>query len=219
MHCSEAFRANFYFDFKVVTKARTGSSMGHLQWYLPIYVMVDLFHVAQNLWRTPTMVVVSGLDEDLFSNLMDPGWNSKIHYGKDMINCVVAQHTFKFKWRPYISLGCAYLQSIGYNTHCTREPDVGMIGNASIMWGGACYMLIFSMVDFVYWEMALLGSTSTKFIMRLWCRWNRFWRLRDWNYWGGENMANSPYLRVNTHNNGCWHPCWLHIVDLPSWPS
>jgi hypothetical protein len=49
MHCSEAFRAKFYSDFKGVTKARTGSSMGHLQWFLPMHVMVDLFHVAQNL--------------------------------------------------------------------------------------------------------------------------------------------------------------------------
>ena len=73
MHCSEAFRAKFYSDFKGVTKARTGSSMGHLQWFLPMHVMVDLFHIAQNLCRTRTMVVVSGPDEDLFSSLMDPG--------------------------------------------------------------------------------------------------------------------------------------------------
>jgi hypothetical protein len=31
IHCSEAFRAKFYFDFKGVTKARIGSGMGHLQ--------------------------------------------------------------------------------------------------------------------------------------------------------------------------------------------
>ena len=97
MHCSEAFRAKFYSDFKGVTKARTRSSMGHLQWFLQMHVMVDLFHVAQNLRRTPTMVVVSGLDEDLFSSLMDPGWDSKIHCGKDIINCVVAKHTVKFR--------------------------------------------------------------------------------------------------------------------------
>ena len=66
MHCIEAFRAKFYSNFKGVTKAMTGCSMGHLQWFLPMHVMVDLFHVAQNLRRTPTMVVVSGPDEDLF---------------------------------------------------------------------------------------------------------------------------------------------------------
>ena len=77
MHCSEAFRAKFYADFKGVTKASTGSSMGHLQWFLPMHVMVDLFHVAQNLRRTPTMVVVSGPYEDLFSSLMDSGGTHK----------------------------------------------------------------------------------------------------------------------------------------------
>ena len=71
--------------------------MGHLQWFLPMHVMVDLFHVAQNLRRTPIMVVVSGPDEDLFLSLMDPGWDSTIHCGKDIINGVVAKHSVKFR--------------------------------------------------------------------------------------------------------------------------
>ena len=97
MHCSEAFKVKFYVDFKGVTNARTGSSMGQLQWFLPMHVMVDMFHVAQNMRRTPTMVVVSGPDEDLFSSLMDPGWDLTMHCGKDIINCVVAKHIVKFR--------------------------------------------------------------------------------------------------------------------------
>lgn len=49
MHCSEAFGTKFCFDFKIASKKKTGSSMGHLQRFLPMHVMVDLFIVAQNL--------------------------------------------------------------------------------------------------------------------------------------------------------------------------
>ena len=126
MHCSEAFRAKFYSDFKGVTKARTGSSMGHLQWFLPMHVMVDLFYVAQNLRQTPTMVVVNGPYEELFSSLMDPGWDSKSHCGKDIINCMVAKHTAKFRRGQYVSLGCAYLQQL-VTTHIDQVHNEVMV--------------------------------------------------------------------------------------------
>lgn len=82
---------------KELSKARTGSSMGHFQWFLPMHVIVDIFHVTQILQQTSTMVVVTGGDEELFLRLMDLGRDSKIHCGKDIINCVVAKHNVKLR--------------------------------------------------------------------------------------------------------------------------
>jgi hypothetical protein len=72
MHTSEAFRAKLRVDFQAVTKATTGSRMGHLQWFLPLHVFVDLFAPAQNsIRRTSTLYVVNNPSEELFMNLMD----------------------------------------------------------------------------------------------------------------------------------------------------
>lgn len=60
MHTSEAFRFKLRQDFQAVTKATTGSQIGHLQWFIPLHVFVDLFAPEEdNMRRTATLYVVN----------------------------------------------------------------------------------------------------------------------------------------------------------------
>jgi hypothetical protein len=61
MASSEAFRAKFFYDFRKSMKSSTGSQSTHIQWFVPISVFVDLFAVADDICRTPTLFVIKDL--------------------------------------------------------------------------------------------------------------------------------------------------------------
>jgi hypothetical protein len=81
MHTSEAYRRKLAADFSLVMKATTGNKVAHVQWFLPIHVIVDLFHPAKNSRRIATMYTFVSLSNMLFNSLMDPGWDEKHHIG------------------------------------------------------------------------------------------------------------------------------------------
>lgn len=98
MHTSEAFRAKFRVDFQSVTKATTGSRMGHLQWFLPLHVFVDLFAPdGDNMRRTSTLYVLNNPSDELFASLMDPGWEQKIVVAKDIVRCTISMPSVTFR--------------------------------------------------------------------------------------------------------------------------
>lgn len=98
MHTSEAFRAKLYADFQSVTKSTTGSRMGHLQWFLPLHVFVDLFAAAEDtMRRTSTLYIVENPSEEVFTSLMDPGWQTKVVFGKDIVRCTISLPSVTFR--------------------------------------------------------------------------------------------------------------------------
>jgi hypothetical protein len=97
MVTSECFRSRFRNDFQVSMKPSVGSKVTHINWFLPIHVMVDLFAPAE-VYRTPSMFVFKQLNEESFSSLMDCGWDSKICVGMDIIKCIVDRSTVIFRY-------------------------------------------------------------------------------------------------------------------------
>ena len=98
IHTSEAFRAKLRADFQSVTKATTGSCMGHLQWFVPLHVFVDLFAPdGNNMRRTSTLYVLNNPSDDLFTSLMDPGWQQKIVVAKDIVRCTISMPSVTFR--------------------------------------------------------------------------------------------------------------------------
>ena len=53
MFTLEAFRRKMADDIAAAMKGSTGSFMAHVQWFMPIHVMVDLFTCAADSRRTP----------------------------------------------------------------------------------------------------------------------------------------------------------------------
>ena len=98
MHTSEAFRFKLWADFQAVTKATTGSHMGHLQWFIPLHMFVDLFACEEeSIKRTTVLYVVNNPSNELFTSLMDAGWHQKIVFGKDIVRCTISIDTISFK--------------------------------------------------------------------------------------------------------------------------
>lgn len=97
MHISEAFKAKFWVDFRAVTKATTWSHIAHLQWFLPIHVMGDLFHVTINTCKTSTLYVVNKPSPELFDSLMVKGWHQKVHMKGNIIRCIIVAEIVTFK--------------------------------------------------------------------------------------------------------------------------
>jgi len=90
MASSEAFRAKLRFDFQTSMKPTTGSRATHLQWFMPIGILVDLFAPGSNcMHKTPTMFVWRSLSKPLIESLMDSGWDEKVTIGLDAIRCIV----------------------------------------------------------------------------------------------------------------------------------
>jgi hypothetical protein len=98
MHTSEAFRTKFAADIGAAMKATTGSKVAHVQWFLPIHVMVDMFHRADSIRRTATMFNFGSPSDILLKSLMDPGWEEKHHIGQDVIKCVVTKNSMRFRY-------------------------------------------------------------------------------------------------------------------------
>ena len=50
MHTNEAFRSKLEVEFAAVMKATIGGSFAHVQWFMPMYIMVDSFaNAADNI--------------------------------------------------------------------------------------------------------------------------------------------------------------------------
>ncbi len=71
MSTTEAFRAQMREDFLRACKPGTGSKITRISWFMPIAVMVDLFAIADNMHRTPTLFVIKHISNELFASLMD----------------------------------------------------------------------------------------------------------------------------------------------------
>ena len=98
MHTSEAFRFKLWANIQAVTKATTGSRMGHLQWFIPLHVFVDLFACEEeSIKRTAVLYVVNSPSDELFTSLMDAGWHQKIIFGKDIVRCTILMDTVSFR--------------------------------------------------------------------------------------------------------------------------
>ncbi|KAG0596266.1 hypothetical protein M758_UG238500 [Ceratodon purpureus] len=98
MLTTETFRAKLRCDFISSMKPNTGSRQTHLQWVMPITVMVDLFSCAQSIHRCKTLFFFKGVTEELMSSLMDKGWNSKVTMGGDVVRCTIDPATIMFRY-------------------------------------------------------------------------------------------------------------------------
>jgi hypothetical protein len=98
MSTSEAFRAKIRSDFQRITKVTTGSHMGHLQWFIPMHVLIDFFAVSNNVRRTVTLLKVVQPEEALFDSMMDAGWDEKIVVGRDILKTQIIKSTVQFKY-------------------------------------------------------------------------------------------------------------------------
>ena len=99
MHMSKAFRMTLRVEFQSITKAATRSRTCHLQWYLPQYVFVDLFALAENNTRqTSTMYNFNNPTKELFTSLMDLDLHQKMMIGKDIVRCAIFVNTITFRY-------------------------------------------------------------------------------------------------------------------------
>ena len=97
MVTTEAFRAQMRHGFWSSIKPTVGSRSTHIQWFIPIHVVVDLFLLA-NWHRTPTLFVFKNLNKQSFKSLMDDGWDTKITVGSDIVKCIVDQTSLVFRY-------------------------------------------------------------------------------------------------------------------------
>ena len=80
-------------------KAISGGSFAHVQWLMPMHIMVDLFaNATDNIWRTTTLFVLKFPTDKLLGNLMDRGWDTKYHIGEDIVKCVVIKSSIVFRY-------------------------------------------------------------------------------------------------------------------------
>ena len=98
MSTSEAFRARMRADFLSSLKPSTGSRQTHLQWFMPVPVMVDLFSEAPNICKTTTLFAFPKVSDSLLSSLMDDGWDIKETDKVDLIKCTVDRKSLVFKF-------------------------------------------------------------------------------------------------------------------------
>ena len=98
MFTLEAFRRKMVDDIAAAMKGSTGSFMAHVQWFMPIHVMVDLFACAADSRRTPQLYVFRNPSDELLKSLMDKGWNEKHMIGRDVLKCIVNQASLIFRY-------------------------------------------------------------------------------------------------------------------------
>jgi len=91
----EAFRARMHHGFWSSMKPTVVSWSTHIQWFIHVYVVVDLFSLTNWHW-TPTLFVFKNLTEQSFKSLMDDGWDTKITIGSKIVKCVVHQTSLVF---------------------------------------------------------------------------------------------------------------------------
>jgi hypothetical protein len=118
MLTTETFSAKMRSDFRTSMKPTTGSRQTHLQWFLPIFVMVDLFSCASNIHKSKTQFAFKDVTEELMSSLMDKGWRETVTDGGDggdIIKCVVDLASIVFKF--HIGRSTLYT-NFQYNREC-----------------------------------------------------------------------------------------------------
>ena len=99
MHTSEAFRCKLVVEFAVVMKATIGGSFAHVQWFMPMHIMVDLFaNAANNIRWIATLFVLKFPTNELLGNLMDRRWDTKYHIGEDVVKCIVIKPSIVFTY-------------------------------------------------------------------------------------------------------------------------
>jgi len=98
MMTSEVFRAKMRLDFRGALKPSTGSRRSHLQWFMPLHVFVDLFASAPTRTRTPTLYTIRDIDDVVFGDLMDAGWDQKTTDCTDVIRCTVNHPSVWFRF-------------------------------------------------------------------------------------------------------------------------
>lgn len=98
MHTSEVFRRKLAVDIAAAMKGSTGSSAVHVQWFMPVHVMVDLFASADSVRKTRSMYIFNEPSEELLCSLMDLGWDVKYEKGRDVLKCVVSHESIKFRY-------------------------------------------------------------------------------------------------------------------------
>ena len=98
MHTSELFRRKLAVDIAAAMKAGTGSSAVHVQWFMPIHIMVDLFACADTIRRTKSMYIFNNPSAKLLCSLMDAGWDVKYVKGRDVLKCMVSHNSMRFRY-------------------------------------------------------------------------------------------------------------------------
>ena len=98
MHTSEAFRLKLATDIAEAMKGGTGSKAAHVKWFMLVHVMVDLFAVAKNVCRTPTMYIFKSPSEAVLNSLMDAGWDEKFQAGQDVLKCTISKASMVFRY-------------------------------------------------------------------------------------------------------------------------
>lgn len=98
MLTTESFRAKMRLDFLASMKPSTGSKQTHLQWFMPIIVMVDLFSSASSIHKTKTLFVFKNATHELMLSVMDSGWDSKVTEGGDVVRCTVDLQSITFRF-------------------------------------------------------------------------------------------------------------------------
>ena len=98
MHTSEAFRLKMSQDVVATMKGSTGSKVAHVQWFLPVHIMADLFAVADSIRCTSAMFLFRSPSALLLASLMDSGWDEKWQSGQDIIKCVVNRGSVGFRY-------------------------------------------------------------------------------------------------------------------------
>ena len=98
METTEAFRMKIREDFLSAMKPNIGSQVTHISWFMPINVMVDLFAVSTNIWKTWTLFFFKNNSKEVFDSLMDKGWNERIYIGADEIKCCIDLASVIFKY-------------------------------------------------------------------------------------------------------------------------
>ena len=99
MHTSEAFRNKLVVECAVVMKATTGGSFAHVQWFMPMHIMVDLFaNIVDNIQRTTILFVLKFPTDELLGNLIDQGWDTKYHIVEVVVKCIVIMSSMVFRY-------------------------------------------------------------------------------------------------------------------------
>ena len=119
MNTSEAFRAKMQVDFQQALKPNTSSKRSHIQWFMPFAVFVDLFTLATTRIHTPQLFTIKNLEDQVFSDIMDPGWHKKTTDDGDIVQYIVVLPSvifcyhvgrqtlyfkFFFTWARYVAL-------------------------------------------------------------------------------------------------------------------
>ena len=144
MHMSEDFCSKLVVECAIAMKATLGGNFAHVQWFMPMHIMVDLFgNATKSIWRTTTLFVLKFPMDKLLGNLMDHGWNTKYHIGEDVVKCIVIRSSMVFKYH------------VGKQTLYTIFHDGRFWGAANGTWDAIEHEVN---VDMVSMQSTLLGK-------------------------------------------------------------